>query len=88
MRAALSFLTPLGGPAPVSSSALSWFPVVGAGLGLVLGMAWWAAAGVWPPLVDPFRRHEHTYHLYYLDRAGDLSLLAGSPPTDSQLPLD
>jgi adenosylcobinamide-GDP ribazoletransferase len=51
MRAALSFLTPLGGPAPVSSAALAWFPVVGAGLGLVLGMAWWAAAGVWPPLV-------------------------------------
>jgi adenosylcobinamide-GDP ribazoletransferase len=51
MRAALSFLTPLGGPARVSSSALSWFPVVGAGLGLVLGMAWWAAAGLWPPLV-------------------------------------
>ncbi len=51
MRSALSFLTPLGGPATPSAGALPWFPVVGAALGLVLGMAWWAAALVWPPLV-------------------------------------
>lgn len=51
MRAALSFLTPLGGPAPPSSAALPWFPAVGAGLGLVVGLAWWAAGMVWPPLV-------------------------------------
>lgn len=51
MRAALSFLTPLGGATPPSSAALPWFPMVGAALGLVVGGAWWVAASVWPALV-------------------------------------
>lgn len=47
MRRALAFLTPLGGAAAPSPSAVPWFPVVGAGLGLVLGAIWWAADRVW-----------------------------------------
>ena len=44
---ALAFLTPLGGAAAPSPSALPWFPVVGAGLGLALGAVWWLADGLW-----------------------------------------
>ena len=47
MRRALSFLTPLGGAATPSPGALAWFPVVGAGLGLVLGVVWWLADRLW-----------------------------------------
>src|SRR5437667_1646851 len=47
MRRALSFLTPLGGASRPSGSALLWFPLVGAALGLALGGIWWAAARVW-----------------------------------------
>jgi adenosylcobinamide-GDP ribazoletransferase len=50
-RRALGFLTSLGGPAPPSPDALTWFPAVGAGLGLALGLVWWAAAELWPPVV-------------------------------------
>src|SRR5207302_270530 len=42
-RQALGFLTPLGGAATPTPAALVWFPVVGALLGLVLGVIWWAA---------------------------------------------
>jgi len=51
MRRALSFLTPIGGASRPSGSALPWFPLVGAGLGLALGGVWWAAAQVWGPTV-------------------------------------
>ena len=47
MRRALSFLTPLGGASRPSGSALLWFPVVGALLGLALGGAWWESARLW-----------------------------------------
>lgn len=47
MRAAFSFLTLLGGARAPSAGALRWFPVVGAGLGLVLGGCWWVAERVW-----------------------------------------
>ena len=47
MRRALSFLTPLGGPVAPSPSALAWFPVVGALLGLALGGVWWLADRLW-----------------------------------------
>jgi adenosylcobinamide-GDP ribazoletransferase len=47
-RQAVAFLTPLGGPETPSPAAVEWFPVVGAGLGLVLGGLWWLADGVWP----------------------------------------
>ena len=42
-RQAVAFLTPLGGPAAPSPSALAWFPAVGALLGFVLGGIWWVA---------------------------------------------
>ena len=47
MRRALSFLTPVGGAVAPSPSALAWFPVVGAMLGLVLGGVWWLADRLW-----------------------------------------
>ncbi len=47
MRRALAFLTPLGGAAVPSPAALAWFPVVGAGLGLALGVTWWLADRLW-----------------------------------------
>ncbi len=49
MRRALAFLTPLGGAAAPAPSALAWFPVVGAAMGLVLGAVWWLAAQLWAP---------------------------------------
>lgn len=47
MRRALSFLTPVGGAVAPSPSALAWFPVIGAMLGLVLGGVWWLADRLW-----------------------------------------
>jgi adenosylcobinamide-GDP ribazoletransferase len=47
VRRALSFLTPLGGSSRPSGSALLWFPLVGAALGLALGGIWWAATRAW-----------------------------------------
>lgn len=51
MRSALAFLTPLGGARPPSAAALPWFPVVGALLGLLVGVVWWAGTGIWTPVV-------------------------------------
>jgi adenosylcobinamide-GDP ribazoletransferase len=51
MRRALAFLTPLGGPAVPDAGTLSWFPVVGAALGLAVGGVWWGAEQLWPPAV-------------------------------------
>ncbi|MGI8810196.1 MAG: adenosylcobinamide-GDP ribazoletransferase [Acidimicrobiales bacterium] len=47
MRKALAFLTPFGGAAVPTPSALAWFPLVGAGMGLALGGIWWAADRLW-----------------------------------------
>lgn len=47
MRRALAFLTPLGGAQAPTPSALSWFPAVGAALGLALGGVWWLADRLW-----------------------------------------
>jgi adenosylcobinamide-GDP ribazoletransferase len=47
MRRAISFLTPLGGAATPAPSALPWFPVAGALIGLAVGGAWWGASRVW-----------------------------------------
>lgn len=46
-REAVAFLTPLGGAAAPTPAALAWFPVVGAGMGLVLGAVWWGASELW-----------------------------------------
>jgi cobalamin 5'-phosphate synthase/cobalamin synthase len=48
MRAAISFLTPLGGARTPSPAAWRWFPVVGAALGAALGAGWWFADRLWP----------------------------------------
>lgn len=51
MRAALGFLTPLGGARTPSPRALPWFPVVGALIGVGVGGAWWVGTEVWNPAV-------------------------------------
>lgn len=51
MRAALGFLTVIGGHAPPDRRAPAWFAPVGAVVGLALGAAWWAAGELWPPAV-------------------------------------
>lgn len=47
MRAALAFLTPLGGARPPDGRTFTWFPAVGALIGGTLGLTWWCAARVW-----------------------------------------
>ncbi len=51
MRAALGFLTVVGGAAPPDDRAPAWFGVVGAAVGLAVGGAWWVAGELWPPLL-------------------------------------
>ena len=48
---ALAFLTALGRARRPTPGAVPWFPVVGAALGLLLGLVWWGAGQVWPPPV-------------------------------------
>lgn len=52
LRTAVGFLTPLpvGTAAPDAGTAV-WFPVAGAGVGLVVGGAWWAAGEAFAPIV-------------------------------------
>ena len=45
---AVAFLTALGRARRPTPRAVPWFPVVGAGLGLLLGLVWWGSAQVWP----------------------------------------
>jgi adenosylcobinamide-GDP ribazoletransferase len=51
MREALAFLTVVGRPAPPTPRALRWFPVVGAGVGAVVGAGWWLADQAFPALL-------------------------------------
>lgn len=51
MRRALAFLTPFGGASLPDARTLSWFPVVGALVGLTLGGLWWGTQELWPPVV-------------------------------------
>lgn len=51
MRAALAFLTPLGGASTPTPRSLPWFPVVGALVGAACGAVWHGADSLWPPLV-------------------------------------
>lgn len=51
MRSAFGFLTILGGAAPPDRRAAAWFGVVGALVGLGVGVVWWGAAELWPPLL-------------------------------------
>jgi len=51
VRRALAFLTPLGRAAVPDARTMSWFPVVGALIGLIVGCVWWGADRLWPPAV-------------------------------------
>jgi adenosylcobinamide-GDP ribazoletransferase len=51
MREALALLTTVGGARPLTTRALPWFPAVGAFVGAVVGVAWWATGEWWPPAV-------------------------------------
>lgn len=51
MKAALAFLTPLGGARTPDRRTLSWFPLAGALIGGVIGGVWWGAERLWPPAV-------------------------------------
>jgi adenosylcobinamide-GDP ribazoletransferase len=51
MRAALGFLTVVGGAAPPDRRAPAWFGAVGALVGLAVGGVWWAAGELWPPVL-------------------------------------
>jgi adenosylcobinamide-GDP ribazoletransferase len=51
VRRAVAFLTPIGGAAEPDVRTLSWFPIVGALLGAVLGGIWWGAQEIWPAAV-------------------------------------
>jgi adenosylcobinamide-GDP ribazoletransferase len=46
MREALGFLTVLGGARTPTPRALRWFPIVGLGVGAVVGATWWATTEV------------------------------------------
>jgi adenosylcobinamide-GDP ribazoletransferase len=47
VRAALGFLTPLGPASTPGPRTLRWFPLVGAAIGAVIGLVWWAASKGW-----------------------------------------
>jgi adenosylcobinamide-GDP ribazoletransferase len=51
LRAAVSFLTPVGGAAVPQPAAIWWFPAVGAAVGFSVGGVWWVAGHWWPPAV-------------------------------------
>jgi adenosylcobinamide-GDP ribazoletransferase len=51
VRRALAFLTPLGGAAVPDGRTLGWFPPAGAAIGAAVGVAWWGAGELWPPLL-------------------------------------
>ena len=53
LREAIAFLTPvLRTKSKPSPETLAFFPLVGAGVGLVEGVTWWAARRVWPPITS------------------------------------
>jgi cobalamin 5'-phosphate synthase/cobalamin synthase len=51
VKAAIGFLTPLGGASTPTPKAVRWFPLVGLLIGTVLGGAWRGAEELWPPAV-------------------------------------
>jgi adenosylcobinamide-GDP ribazoletransferase len=51
MRAALGFLTVVGGAAPPDRRAPAWFGPVGGLVGLAVGLVWWGAGELWPPVL-------------------------------------
>lgn len=51
MRAALAFLTLVGGARAPTPGALPWFPLVGAAIGAGVGGVWWTGTEVWGAVV-------------------------------------
>jgi len=51
MRAAVGFLTIVGGAAAPDRRSVGWFAPVGAAIGLVVGAVWWAAGELWPAVL-------------------------------------
>jgi adenosylcobinamide-GDP ribazoletransferase len=51
VRAALAFLTPIGGARKPNGRTLSWFPLAGGAIGATLGVVWWTADRIWPAAV-------------------------------------
>src|SRR5262249_38135453 len=51
MRRALSFLTPLGRASVPDRHTMSWFPLIGALVGAIVGSVWWTADRLWPPAI-------------------------------------
>jgi adenosylcobinamide-GDP ribazoletransferase len=51
VRRALAYLTVLGRAMPLTSRSLTWFPLVGAAIGVVVGGTWWLSSRVWPSAV-------------------------------------
>jgi adenosylcobinamide-GDP ribazoletransferase len=47
-RGAIGLLTVVGGPSSADPRSVPWFPVVGGGLGAVLGVLWWALDQILP----------------------------------------
>jgi adenosylcobinamide-GDP ribazoletransferase len=52
VRRAFAFLTVFGGASPPDASTVAWFPVVGAIIGLAVGVIWWLAGQVLTPPVS------------------------------------
>lgn len=48
---ATGFLTVLGRGTAPTDRAMTWFPVVGAAVGGAVGLVWWGADEIWPPLL-------------------------------------
>jgi adenosylcobinamide-GDP ribazoletransferase len=48
LRQSVGFLTVIGRSSKPSPAAIVWFPLVGAGLGALVGLTWWGAAKWWP----------------------------------------
>lgn len=46
---AVGFLTVLGRAGTPSARSMSWFPIVGTGIGAVVGTVWWAGEEIWSP---------------------------------------
>lgn len=87
-REAVAFLTPLGrsesGPAP---EAMSWFPAVGAAIGLTEGAIWRAARSAWPApvaAVAALAAHVGLTGALHLDGLADTAdgLFAHAPDRD------
>lgn len=51
MKQAVSFLTVFGRASAPDVRTMSWFPIVGAGVGAIVGASWWAAGRLWPAAV-------------------------------------